>query len=454
MALSFSSSLPGIKVCPFSHVDDEIRNGLDTIILLLFFPDPMIVTNHWTVALISVRRSEQQKEIASLKAILMAQADTLEVQETVMGEQTNQLHSQDLRMIEQDRILKEQAAKLESQDKVIQSLQEDMTSMSKLIGDTRRRQTDNDKLVASVTTAVQARPEPSMPKPPNPPKFSLQDNNASKAIGSWLLCMKMFFTTSRMDMENHKTLIEHTMLHMAPATAAQAHQILSSMVRPEEAPADWSPTWTAFTGELQLRWGGNPTQEAREKLNNLKHTGTLENYITTFERLVLECKDSPLFCVNEAQQFTMFLQGLKTEVSTFMKGNWNLELGPPPMAKVFADARQLVSVQRLLGPPESPAPTPAKKQGWKKRDPDAPSASKGKRLKSKHKGSSSKPTSKSDKGFQSKPEVTCYRCGVKGHRAPECPHRADKPNTGAPPKDKNKFKGKGKVGDDKEKSSF
>lgn len=339
-----------------------------------------------------------------MKRILDAQADQLLAQESLI---------ENLMMM------------ADAQTKTIEELQENQRALETLVGDTRRKQIDNDKLVQSVTAAVQAKPVVKAPQPP--PKFNSGDRGASRNLVFWIASMKLYFETAGFDMSRDADLIAHTLLNMTPSTASQAMQI-SQSAKPEEAGDDWAPTFLEFTNALVKRWGGNPAQEASQKITSgsLKQIGSLESYIVTFTRLVEEAAREKEFILTDFQQVTQFVHGLQQPL-----GQMTVQIMGGLKGKTLSQAtdaannmNSCISIMDGLNAGKATPPAPKRKFQNSTGQTSENAPKKNKPPLPKKKGAPGQKQSGTPSGIPagtSEPTVTCYKCGNRGHKANFCP---------------------------------
>jgi hypothetical protein len=393
--------------------------------------------------------AEMAGRLAQLERVTAAQADRLDEQDKLLGSQAEQLQAQNTMIVEQNETIVDQQREL-------LSLQAEQQIVNRSLGDTRRRQQDQDRLVERMATAV-ANPTQSAQRCANaPPRFNVNDKGASKILVPWLAGQRLYLSYAGHDLKNDRSLIELTMLNMNPQTMQQAQNILRSL-RPDGAPDDWIPSYSVFCNALIRRWGGNPAQDANESLARLRQTGTVEAYVTTFTRLVEEAASDALFAIEEPEQVRLFLKGLDDGIGQAvvtslggLQGRSYSEIvqASIQMAQAFRIVRSLPTTKEpssenhsqkrklKITPGASPSGTKPysafTRQGKKPRMPEGakPPRPRPKGIVINEGGSS--------RGQPPPEDVTCYRCGHKGHKANVCPQK------GKGPERDPKGKGKGK----------
>jgi hypothetical protein len=386
-----------------------------------------------------------QAQLKSLQERMDAQGRLLESQASIFQAQADRLE-------EQEQTLAQQASKITEQELHIKALLSGQKEIGKQLGDTRRRQVDNDKLVSAVTAACQPSPRQLTANPP--PRFNQADPGSSKALVPWLTCMDLWLTNGGVAPDDHQRRITHLLLNMTPATLNQAAEIRDTL-KPEGAGPNWSPTVEAFVAELTVRWGGHPAQEAREKVESLRQKGTLEQYISTFEQLLSECKNHETFKVDPPQQVTFFLKGLDKGLGA-ATGTHLGSLTGKLLPEVIAAARSMNQIRRVMQTAEAEPSSPPRGSSQPKRKLKVGAPHSQSKKPKEHRAPPATLSAGPPRG-QSKPNPSstnpkdwvCYRCGERGHKITKCPQKQPSSKPGSSHKDK-----KGKNPNSEKKKDF
>lgn len=176
--------------------------------------------------------------------------------------------------------------------------------------------------------------------------------------------------------------------------------------------------WDAFQANFKLKWGDAHAKEKAQQrfFNGLKQTGSVRRYAEVFEELLLEAEFEP-----DRYTTAAFYAGLKTEVRLSMVG------------KRPDNLRDLKALAITLDEERSYAHDADRRDSKPKpitRASDIASSSRSETTTRQSTPEIKAETARIGAGLTKEErekrmrEGRCFGCGEKGHRRPECPHKA------------------------------